>query len=249
MRTKYYNDGIIGNQKVTVSFTEKGELLRLFFDSVDYKQLIDTYHIAIKVNDSAGIYLHDDVNNIYHQEYVKDTNILKTEVINTYFNVGVTEYAFVPLDENMLIRTFKVKNNSKNDLNISLLAYSKLLTNINNDSCGLVKNDKHRTSNILYNDKLYDIDKTSNLFHMLERIQDEVHNYTISYHKQIRSKGSLESILDNIEGIGDIRKKKLLKKYKTINKMKEATLEDLEEILSDKVAKNFYDFIQSYEVK
>ena len=141
MRTKYYNDGIIGNQKVTASFTEKGELLRLFFDSVDYKQLIDTYHIAIKVNDSAGIYLHDDVNNIYHQEYVKDTNILKTEVINTYFNVGVTEYAFVPLDENMLIRTFKVKNNSKNDLNISLLAYSKLLTNINNDSCGLVKND------------------------------------------------------------------------------------------------------------
>ena len=141
MRTKYYNDGIIGNQKVTASFTEKGELLRLFFDSVDYKQLIDTYHIAIKVNDSASIYLHDDVNNIYHQEYVKDTNILKTEVINTYFNVGVTEYAFVPLDENMLIRTFKVKNNSKNDLNISLLAYSKLLTNINNDSCGLVKND------------------------------------------------------------------------------------------------------------
>ena len=141
MRTKYYNDGIIGNQKVTASFTEKGELLRLFFDSVDYKQLIDTYHIAIKVNDSASIYLHDDVNNIYHQEYVKDTNILKTEVINTYFNVGVTEYAFVPLDENILIRTFKVKNNSKNDLNISLLAYSKLLTNINNDSCGLVKND------------------------------------------------------------------------------------------------------------
>ena len=80
-------------------------------------------------------------------------------------------------------------------------------------------------------------------------MQKEVHNYTISYHKQIRSKGSLESILDNIEGIGDIRKKKLLKKYKTINKMKEASLEELEEILSDKVAKNFYEFIQSYEVK
>ena len=141
MRTKYFNEGIIGNQKVTASFTSKGEMLRLFFDSVDYKQLIDTYHIAIKVNDSASIYLHDDVNNIYHQEYVKDTNILKTEIINTYFNVGVTEYTFVPMNENMIIRSFKVKNNSKNDLKINLLVYSKLLTNINNDSCGLIKDD------------------------------------------------------------------------------------------------------------
>ena len=89
MRTKYYNDGIVGNQKVTAAFTKNGELLRLFFDSVDYKQFIDTYHIAIKVNDSAAIYLHDDVNNMYSQEYVKDTNILKTEVMNTYLNVCV----------------------------------------------------------------------------------------------------------------------------------------------------------------
>ena len=141
MRTKYFNEGIIGNQKVTASFTSKGEMLRLFFDSVDYKQLIDTYHIAIKVNDSGAIYLHDDVNNIYHQEYVKDTNILKTEVINTYFNVGVTEFTFVPMNENMIIRSFKVKNNSKDNLQINMLVYSKLLTNINNDSCGLIKDD------------------------------------------------------------------------------------------------------------
>ena len=125
MRTKYFNEGIIGNQKVTASFTSKGEMLRLFFDSVDYKQLIDTYHIAIKVNDSGAIYLHDDVNNIYHQEYVKDTNILKTEIINTYFNVGVTEYTFVPMNENMIIRSFKVKNNSKNDLKINENVFAK----------------------------------------------------------------------------------------------------------------------------
>ena len=141
MRTKYYNDGIVGNQKVTAAFTKNGELLRLFFDSVDYKQFIDTYHIAIKVNDSAAIYLHDDVNNMYSQEYVKDTNILKTEVMNTYFNVGVIEYSYVPIDENILIRSFKVKNNSKEDMNINMLVYSKLLTNINNDSSGMIKDD------------------------------------------------------------------------------------------------------------
>ena len=55
------------------------------------KQFIDTYHMGIRVNDNATVYLHDDVNNIYNQEYVKDTNILKTEVINTYFNVGAIQ--------------------------------------------------------------------------------------------------------------------------------------------------------------
>ena len=114
---------------------------------------------------------------------------------------------------------------------------------------GLKKNDKHSTSELVNKDGIIEVKKDSNLFLLLTKMQNEVHNYTISYHKQIRSKGSLESILDNIEGIGDIRKKKLLKKYKTINKMKEASLEELESILSDKVAKNFYDFIQSYEVK
>ena len=54
MRTKYYNDGIVGNQKLTASFTKTGELLRLFFDSVDYKQFIDTYHMGIRVNDNPN---------------------------------------------------------------------------------------------------------------------------------------------------------------------------------------------------
>ena len=80
---------------------------------------------------------------------------------------------------------------------------------------------------------------------MLTKMQDEVHNYTISYHRQIRSKGSLASILDNIEGIGGVRKNKLLKKYKTISKMKEASLEDLEEILPIEIAKNFKKYLNN----
>ena len=76
-----------------------------------------------------------------------------------------------------------------------------------------------------------------------EKMQDEVHNYTINYHKQIRSKGSLESILDNIEGIGSKRKKELLKKYHTINKIKEQSVEDLSKILPEKIAKNLLDYL------
>ena len=78
-------------------------------------------------------------------------------------------------------------------------------------------------------------------------MQTEVHNFTISYHKQIRSKGALSTVLDNIEGIGEVRKKRLLKKYKTISKMKEASLEELEEILPKEVAVTFKDFLDNYD--
>ena len=78
-------------------------------------------------------------------------------------------------------------------------------------------------------------------------MQNEVHNFTISYHKQIRSKGAVSSILDNIEGIGEVRKNKLLKKYKTITKMKEASLEELEEILPKDIAISFKEFLDNYD--
>ena len=77
-------------------------------------------------------------------------------------------------------------------------------------------------------------------------MQDEVHNFTISYHKQIRSKGSLESILDNVEGIGNKRKIELLKKYKSINKMKEASLDDLVKVIPETVATNLIEFLKNY---
>lgn len=114
---------------------------------------------------------------------------------------------------------------------------------------GLKKNKKHNTSSLLAFDPIEEIqiDKRSNLFYLLERMQDEVHNFTIHYHKQIRSKGALSSILDNIEGIGSVRKKQILKKYKTISKMKEASIEDLKKILPEKVATNLHQFLEEYK--
>ena len=109
---------------------------------------------------------------------------------------------------------------------------------------GLKKNDKHTTTALIDNEKEYKIDKTSDVFHLLTRIQDEVHRYTINYHKEIRSKGSLSSILDNVPGIGDKRKKGLLKKYKTITKLKSLTKEELENDLPKEVANNLYEFLK-----
>jgi excinuclease ABC subunit C len=115
---------------------------------------------------------------------------------------------------------------------------------------GLKKDDKHTTNALLAFNPIEEviIDKKSNLFYMLERMQDEVHEFTINYHKQIRSKGSLSSILDNVSGIGDKRKKLLLKKYKTISKMKEASIDELSEILPKDVSNNLYNFLKDYNI-
>lgn len=141
MRTKYFNDGIVGNSKMTASFTKTGELIRLFYGSPDYKQFVDTFHVGVKINDSAIIYLHNDVNNLYKQEYIKNTNILQTEIVNTYFNLRVLQTDFIPLKENILVKNYKIKNNSKIDFKMNLLVYSKILSNLNNDTAGFVKED------------------------------------------------------------------------------------------------------------
>lgn len=112
---------------------------------------------------------------------------------------------------------------------------------------GLKKNDKHKTTALMYNDREYLIDNTSDLFHYLTRMQDEVHRFTINYHKEIRSRGSLSSILDNVPKIGEKRKKELLKKYKTITALKKLTKEELEEILPSDAASNLISFLKNYK--
>lgn len=121
--------------------------------------------------------------------------------------------------------------------------------NINIKVVGLRKNDKHRTNDLIDGDTYTEIplDKDSNVFHYLTRIQDEVHRFAISYHREIRSKGSISSVLDEIEGIGKVRKKELIKKYGSINKMKEASIEELSKIIPEEVAKNLKKFLIARE--
>ena len=120
--------------------------------------------------------------------------------------------------------------------------------NLNIPVVGLKKDNKHTTEALLAFEPIEEvkIDKRSNLFYLLERMQDEVHEFTINYHKQIRSKGSLSSILDNVEGIGEKRKKELLKKYKTLNKIKDTSVEELENILPKNIAINLLEFLKEY---
>ena len=107
------------------------------------------------------------------------------------------------------------------------------------------------TNELLDGDTLetYEIDKTSNLFHYLTRIQDEVHRYTINYHRTLRSKGSIASVLDNIEGIGAVRKKELIKKFGSVKKMSEASIEELTEIVPENIAISLKKYLTEFTNK
>ena len=141
METRYFNDAIIGNKDMTISFSKNGELLRLFNQAPDYKQFFEFFHVGVQINDSALIYLHNDINNTFMQFYIECTNVLTTEIVNTYFNLKITQIDFAMVKENVLVRRYHFVNNNTIDLNLKFLTYSKLFTNINNDACGFVKND------------------------------------------------------------------------------------------------------------
>ncbi|MGV3110784.1 excinuclease ABC subunit UvrC [Staphylococcus pettenkoferi] len=106
---------------------------------------------------------------------------------------------------------------------------------------GLRKNDKHRTSEILYGEQaeVVSLKKNSQAFYLLQRIQDEVHRFAITFHRQTRQKSGLKSVLDTVEGIGAKRKTRLLRTFGSIKKMREAPIEDLKGAgLPQKVAEN-----------
>ena len=113
---------------------------------------------------------------------------------------------------------------------------------------GLKKDSKHNTNALMAFDPIIEIsiDKKSNLFYLLERMQDEVHEFTIHYHRQLRSKGAVESILDTIPGIGSKRKKELLKKYKTLGRIREAGIEELSKIIPIHIAEQLIPMLDDY---
>ncbi len=106
---------------------------------------------------------------------------------------------------------------------------------------GLVKDDKHRTHALIDEyEQYFPIEASSELFFLLTRMQDEVHGYTIRFHQKLREKQQTKSILDEVSGIGEKRKKKLMNHFGSFKKIKEATIEQLSEILPQQVASDLY---------
>ena len=141
MENKYLNEAIIGNKNMIATFTSKGELQRMYFPSKDNRQYINYFHTGVQIKDSDLIYLHDDINNVYKQYYDTDTNVLNTEVTNTYFNLKMVQTDFVMLKENVLVKKYIFLNEGKIDLNTKFYIHSELLSDQNNFvGCKIIDN-------------------------------------------------------------------------------------------------------------
>ena len=129
---KYLNEAIIGNKNMLVTFSEKGEMLRLSYPNRDNRQYLKFFYTGVKINDSDLIYLHEDVNNTYLQYYDTDTNILNTEITNTYFNLKILQTDFASIKEDILIKKYTFINDGSIELNVNFLIHSELLSDQNN---------------------------------------------------------------------------------------------------------------------
>jgi len=218
----------------------------LNLDKLDRIEIFDNAHLFGTFNVSGMVVFKNGYpsKNDYRkfkitQEKNDDYGTMREVLYRRYFRV---------LKDNLEKPDLIIVDGGIGQINVALEIIDSL--NMGIPIIGLKKNDKHRTEALIKTNPIEEvpIDIKSNLFHYLERMQEEVHNFTINYHRELRSKGQLESILDSVEGIGKIRKEELLKKYKTITKLKQLSLEELENILPKNAAQNLKEFLNEYEI-
>lgn len=130
----------------------------------------------------------------------------------------------------------------KGQVNVALQVLDKLHLNI--PVCGMVKDDNHRTRGLYYQNVEIPIDKDSESFRLITRIQDEAHRFAITFHRQLRSQKQVHSVLDDIPGVGPARRKDLMKYFDNIDQIKNASIEELKKLpsMNEKSAQNVYDF-------
>lgn len=154
------------------------------------------------------------------------------EILDRRFKHGLDEVKKIQ-ERNLNFSSGKFSNfpdlimmdGGRGQVNVALDVLRNL--NINIPVCGLVKDDKHKTRGIIYNNNEIIIDKTSNLMHMITRIQDEVHRFAITYHRTLRDKKTLHSILEDIPNVGEKRRRNLLMKFGSVENIKNASFEEL----------------------
>lgn len=135
----------------------------------------------------------------------------------------------------------------RGQVNIALKVLEKLGLNI--PVCGMVKDDYHRTRGIYYNNVEIPVDTSSEGFRLITRIQDEAHRFAIEYHRSLRSKEQVHSVLDDIPGIGEKRRKALMRRFRSIENIRDASVEELSETesMNQKSAEQVYKFFHSYQ--
>lgn len=243
----YYNEQITmlkkDDEKLNEALSELASLLGI--DKCSHIEIFDNSNIFGSFNVSGMVVFIDGKKNTNLYRKFKITND-KNDDYGTMREVIYRRY-FRVLKDNLDRPDLIIVDGGEGQVNVAREVLQELEMNI--PVAGLKKDDKHSTNVLVGGYPLHEIEvkKDSYLFLLLTRMQDEVHRYTISYHKDIRSKGALSSILDNIDGIGEVRKKTILKRYKTITKMKEASIDELSEIMPRNVAEDFYNYLKKLD--
>ena len=165
------------------------------------------------------------------------------EVLTRRFTHGLKER-----EENVELGKFTsfpdliMMDGGKGQVNVALQVLDELHLHI--PVCGMVKDDHHRTRGLYYHNEEIPIDRSSEAFRLITRIQDEAHRFAVEYHRQLRGKGQVHSILDDIEGIGPARRKALMRHYMSLDDIRKAKIEELAKIpsMNEKAAESVYKF-------
>jgi len=130
----------------------------------------------------------------------------------------------------------------KGQVNIALQVLNELKLNI--PVCGMVKDDRHRTRGLYFENQELPIERSSEGFRLITRIQDEAHRFAIEFHRKLRGQGQVHSVLDDIPGVGPARRKDLMRNFKSLDDMKQASVEDFNKLatMNEKAARDVYDF-------
>ena len=203
-------------------------------ESFDNSHLFGDYTVSGMVVFVDGKMSKKDYRKYKIKSNFKDDYHLMQEVIERRYSRAI--------NDNLVLPDLILVDGGIQQINATLEILDNLCLNI--PVYGMQKNDKHRICKLISKDNEVDIEKNSNLFHFLEKISEEVHRFTINYHKDIRSKGSLSSKLDNIPGIGEKRRKDLIKKFKTLTGIKNATDEELTKVIPKNVINTLREYLE-----
>lgn len=250
-KDKYLKDKEINK----ISLQELQDLLKLD----EWPTRIEAYDISnIQGVDSVGTMIVFEEGRAKNSDYrrfkiktVKGANDYDSmrEILTRRFNHGLEEVKAIQ-ERNLKLSSGKFSNfpdlimmdGGKGQINIALEVLEDL--NINIPVCGLVKDDKHQTRGIVYNNNELIINRSSNLMQLIRRIQDEVHRFAITYHRSLRDKRTLHSILDDIPNVGEKRRRALLMKFGSVENIKKAKMEELLEVpsIDRKSAESIYSY-------
>ncbi len=235
---------IYGNEKITSEANEElRQLLKLdslhIIEAFDNSNLFGTFNVSGMVSFIDGLPSKKNYRK-FKLTFDKNDDVasMKEVIYRRYFRV-----LYDDLNKPDLI----IVDGANNQINACKSVLNEL--NLNIKVIGVKKDNHHSPTAIVDGDTLEEItiSKNSNVFRLLSRIDEEVHRFAINYHKEIRSKGSISSKLDNISGLGEVRKKKLIKKYGSVTKIKNASIEELSEFVPIKVAEELHEYLNTEE--